>query len=401
MRIAYFSPFNPVRSGISDYSEALVEELSKRSDVHLFVSGYHPEGDLIRGKFEVIDCERVDIDRAMERYDGIVYHMGGTPSHHRYIYERMLRNPGVVVLHDMMYQGFFRDIFLKDGRSDLYLQEMERMYGAPGEGVARRVLSGETVPYEILRKFPMHRRMIDASKGVVVHSRLAEEEVRAVNGDVPVETISHHDFGWSDFTRSGYSPEAARTAARRKANIPPGCLVFASFGFIVPTKRIEVALRAFARLHRENPRSLYCLVGEIKYPIREYIRFLGIEHAVRITGHVPMEGFRDYLDAADVCINLRFPCQGETSGAMLRMLALGKATVVTNHGWFSELPDDACAKVDVDEYEEEILYEFLMAFAEDREYAFQVGENAHGYAVRDCSLPVVARKYIEFVKRCS
>ncbi len=42
MRIAYFSPLNPVESGISDYSEDLLPWLAAYLDIDLFVDGYRP-----------------------------------------------------------------------------------------------------------------------------------------------------------------------------------------------------------------------------------------------------------------------------------------------------------------------------------------------------------------------
>ena len=48
------------------------------------------------------------------------------------------------------------------------------------------------------------------------------------------------------------------------------------------------------------------------------------------------------MAACDVLVNLRYPTMGETSGSVIRALSLGKPLVVSDVGWFSELPDDAC-----------------------------------------------------------
>ena len=57
------------------------------------------------------------------------------------------------------------------------------------------------------------------------------------------------------------------------------------------------------------------------------------------------------MAACDVLVNLRSPTMGETSGAVIRGLALGKPMLVSDVGWFSELPDEAVLKIPVDEYE--------------------------------------------------
>ena len=57
------------------------------------------------------------------------------------------------------------------------------------------------------------------------------------------------------------------------------------------------------------------------------------------------------MAACDVLVNLRSPTMGETSGSVIRGLSLGKPMLVSDLGWFSELPDDVVLKIPVDEYE--------------------------------------------------
>ena len=57
------------------------------------------------------------------------------------------------------------------------------------------------------------------------------------------------------------------------------------------------------------------------------------------------------MAACDVCVNLRSPTMGETSGSVIRQLSLGKPVVVSDVGWFAELPDDVALKVPVDDEE--------------------------------------------------
>ena len=57
------------------------------------------------------------------------------------------------------------------------------------------------------------------------------------------------------------------------------------------------------------------------------------------------------MAACDVLVNLRYPTMGETSGSVIRALSLGKPLLVSDVGWFAELPDDVVLKVPVDELE--------------------------------------------------
>ena len=71
------------------------------------------------------------------------------------------------------------------------------------------------------------------------------------------------------------------------------------------------------------------------------------------------------MAACDVLVNLRYPTMGETSGSVIRALSLGRPLVVSDVGWFSELPDDVVLKVPVDEYEVATL-EAALGLAADR-----------------------------------
>ena len=67
--------------------------------------------------------------------------------------------------------------------------------------------------------------------------------------------------------------------------------------------------------------------------------------------YVPEERLWSLMAACDVLVNLRSPTMGETSGSVIRGLSLGKPMLVSDVGWFSELPDDVALKIPVDEYE--------------------------------------------------
>jgi len=401
MRLAYFSPVNPIKSGISDYSEVLLRAMAPHCAVDLFVDGYLPSDPWITEHLEVVDCRRFDVRALLPAYDAVLYQMGGTPGHHKYMYDLLIEHPGVVTLHDLMYLGFFGDLWLKGGRADLFIAEMKHSYGAAGEEVARSVAAGRHVPLETMKKFPMNKRMIDSASGIVVHSRSALRQVTDVRPQVRCRFIPHHDFGWSAWPQQGYDPAAANLSAKKRLAVAPGTPVLACFGFIAATKRPETVLRAYARLRQDIPESRLIFVGEEKYRIADYLRFLELDGHVSITGYTTPEEFRTYLEAADVCINLRYPSQGETSGAVMRMLALGKPVIVTNHEWFAELPDSACAKVDADRYEEDLLYGFCKALLKDPDYRRAMGRNAHEYVQGHCGLEVVARHYLDFLAECA
>src|SRR5213595_3577931 len=81
LRVAYFSPMPPERSGIADYSALLLPALRRRLDV----------GVVARGR-----------KRPPRGTDICLYHVGNNPEAHGWIVEALRRTPGVVVLHDFV-----------------------------------------------------------------------------------------------------------------------------------------------------------------------------------------------------------------------------------------------------------------------------------------------------------
>ncbi|PYS77453.1 MAG: glycosyl transferase family 1, partial [Acidobacteria bacterium] len=76
MRLAYFSPLTPQRSGIADYSEELLPHLSEGAEITLFVDGFEPTSRSLRARLPVRDFRRdPSLLRSLAEFDAVVYHM--------------------------------------------------------------------------------------------------------------------------------------------------------------------------------------------------------------------------------------------------------------------------------------------------------------------------------------
>jgi len=148
-----------------------------------------------------------------------------------------------------------------------------------------------------------------------------------------------------------------------------------------------------------EPRSLFLLVGSRSpnYNVDRMIAMLGLQDRARVIGFAPPSQFADYLAAADVCVNLRYPTAGETSAALLRILGAGKPVLVSRIGSFLELPDAAAAKVDVGAIEEELLVEYLLALARRPELRRAMGRAARRYVAEQHTLEGAAQGYLTFL----
>jgi len=387
-RVACFSPLPPDSSGISDYSEELLPHLARHWDLDLFVDGYWPRSDAARGR-RVIDCARIDPVPLLSDYDAVLYHVGNSPSHD-YVYDTLLHWPGLVVLHELAIHHLVASRTIGGERRDLYVQEMRVQHGDQGAERARRALWGDApAPWESdPLRYPLNRRVLGQATGVLAHSRFVADAVCAIHPTLLVRQLDHH----------AVPLPAALAPAAHRAPRSEGPFVFVTAGNLNPTKRVPVILRALTRLQGRLP-FRYRLVGEIKpdWGAAEFVEELGLADAVEICGRVDRdELYRQLLDA-DVCVCLRSPTLGETSGIVLRALACGRPLVVTDAGWFAELPDEIAVKVPADRDEERTLAELLEALARDPERRRRMGEAALEWAsARD--LASRAEGYDAFVR---
>jgi glycosyltransferase involved in cell wall biosynthesis len=431
MRIAYFSPLPPQTSGIADYSAELLPELARHVEIELIVEdGFRPARDLAE-RFPVHQLAAFPDLAASGWFDCALYHLGNNRDYHAAIYRTLVDHPGVVVLHEFVLHHLVRDLTLHAGDPAAYVRELRYAYGLSGEAVARRCL--ETgVPLDPWA-YPLFERVVDRSRGLIVHNRTTEQRVQASRPLARLATVPHHlslrgvaglGAGTAD-TANAADPadragrEAPRAAdptdpadsevppaadaaelqaARAALGFPPEAFVVASFGFLTAAKRPGVLLRAFARFRRAAPHARLLLVGEVS-PHFDFASLAtpDLMAGVSVTGRLELADFLRYMAAADLAVNLRHPSAGETSGTLIRLLGMGKPVVVSNTGAFAEVPDGCCAKVDVGDCEEDLLLAYLQRLAADEPLRRQMGENARRHVAAHHSLAASARAYADFL----
>jgi len=367
LKVAFFSPLPPARSGIADYSAALLAELRKLVTVEVFASkpmAFNPA-----------------------EFDVALYQVGNNV-HHDFCYEMALDYPGVVVVHEANLHHLIADITIKRDDWDAYLRAAEHEGGAAALAYAHRVRQLEVGPdYEGL---PMLRRLLAGSKAAIVHSGCVETELRDAGFSGPVARIPH----------GAWIPDASRSEFRDRLGIEVAAPLIGIFGFLKPYKRIAESLRAFRRLVRLHPTAKMILVGEPhpELQLQSLIHSLDLGAYVRVLGFRPIDEFVGYLAACDIILNLRYPTVGENSGTLMRALGLGKAVIVSEVGSFTELPDTICLKAPVDVTEEDHLFEYLNLLVSRPEVRKELGARARQWVETECTWPKVAQRYAEFLE---
>jgi glycosyltransferase involved in cell wall biosynthesis/predicted SAM-dependent methyltransferase len=358
MKIDFYSPLPPAKTGIADYSAALLKPLSRLADVEVVA--------------------RADDCAAASRGAMPVYQLGNNP-HHDFVYQAALERPGIAVLHEANLHYLIAQCTLARGKPDTYWQEVERNGGA---ATSWAKIKGPDYSN------PMLHSILGSAKAVITHSRAVEDVVRNYGYCRPVARIPHGVWNYGEDWVA-----AQRARYRAKLGVAEQSPLFGIFGFLKPYKRIKQALRAFRRMVSEIRETRLILVGE-KHPE------LSLELPPEAThlGYVAIEDFEGYLAACDIIVNLRYPTVGETSGTVSRAFGMGKAVLVSDVGAFAEYAENTCIRVPVDESEEEFLVEYMRLLASRPEVARALGQRARAWAQQECSWESVARKYLQFTE---
>jgi glycosyltransferase involved in cell wall biosynthesis len=306
----------------------------------------------------------------------------------------------VVVLHELVLHHLVAGLTV--GRRDAagYLDAMEREAGVVGRMLAHGVLDNRLPPLWETRPedFPLAGEVLDLARdhGLIVHSRHVEDAVRARGFDGPVRRIPHP--AW---------PAPAVEPAALGGDPLIGCL-----GHLNPNKRIPQLLEAFVRLRERRPGARLVLAGATaaRFDLDGWLGRFGLagDPSLVREGRVSEERLWALMAACGVLVSLRAPTMGETSGSAIRALSLGRPLVVSDLGWFAELPDEVARKIPVGEGEVDALVAALeepppepaavRAYAEREHdlaraadaYAAALEVAAGGAAVRDAVLGEVA-----------
>jgi len=367
MRVAFFSPLPPAKSGIADYSAAVLEHLDKSVEVETFTA-----------KPASFDASRFDI---------CVYQLGNNP-YHGFVYEMAMEHPGVVVMHEANLHHLVADLTINRNDWDGYVQEVGRNHGEDAQEYAERyVRTRQRAPDYSLS---MMRSVLTRSRGAIVHSDAVGAELRAQGFEGPIARILH----------GAWTAPVDRMSYRARLGLEERTPLIGVFGFLKPYKRIAESLRAFRKLVDIMPDARMILVGEChpELPLKSMIESLKLQPHVRHVDFAPMADFNGYLGACDIVLNLRYPTVGESSGTLQRAMGMGKAVIVSDVGSFRELPDEICLKTPVDSSEEEHLFEYLNLLATRPAVRSALGNRAREWAEQECSWEVVARRYAEFLE---
>ncbi len=384
--LAFFTPLPPSASGIGQYSAELLPALLPHYAVTAVLADDAPPPDAPPPGLAIARDGRFAAGGAR------VYQLGNSPEH-AYVLARAEREPGILVLHDVVLQHLHAWRATHGGAEGAarYRAEMARRYGAAGAAAAADLLNNR-IPALPYAQVPLSEGVVERSLATIVHSRHARDAVLRHSPDADVTVVPHG---------VPLLPPLGRAAARAVLGLPQDALIVAALGNLIPEKRLEIALAAFARALYGVDEALFVVAGtgSRHYDPQGFARWQGLEPVTRWLGRVDAPTFEGVLAAADLCVNLRWPTSGETSGSFLRMLAAGRATLVSDVGAFAETPDDACVKIPPGADEEAAIVAAIVRAAQEPGWADRVGARGRAFVASEHSFARAATGYRAVIER--
>jgi glycosyltransferase involved in cell wall biosynthesis len=337
-RLAFVSPLPPERTGIATYAIELLAELKDHLEIELVVA--QPEVTLPPALADLPVRQAAWFAEHGGEYDQVLYQFGNSPFH-SHMFSLLARFPGVVVLHDFFLGGAL--VHAQMSGADPRAWGDALLY-SHGYAAVRASQSGEGRG-QAHKDWPASLPVLENATRVIVHSQHARQLAADWFGAAitrKIDVIPHPRTPPSTVDRA-----AARISARTALGIKEDTFLVCSFGFVAPNKLTHELLRAWigSNLHADRDCALVLAGANHDSPygveVEALIRGAGPNANIHIPGWLDAETYRQYLQAADVGVQLRTNAHGESSGAVLDCMNVGLPTIVNANGSMAEFPPDA------------------------------------------------------------
>lgn len=319
-RIAMVGPLPPERSGIAEYSAGLVEMLR---DVGVRVD-----------TVTQLDVSRDGIHATVERLqqvDAVVYQMGNHPIYHGWMLPLMDQAPGLVHVHDLVLHHMVAGVLSDESRlsGDDYPLALENWHSPTEIKTAAHALRyGDPIwGRDIVVDYPLHQVATKLATEVIVHSQYSACRIAEAFPWLPITVI----------------PQLYPVVAQHRVRDRLGTIAVMGGG--QKNRRFDWIVQALVELNAELTEPLVLeIAGEVEPAVQLELDKLAALGNVQLVNHgrIGDDEFWAVFERADLMIALRQPTMGETSAVVSKALQAGLPTIVSDHGWYAELP--SCVK---------------------------------------------------------
>jgi glycosyltransferase involved in cell wall biosynthesis len=204
------------------------------------------------------------------------------------------------------------------------------------------------------------KEAVRAADALVVNSRALEEACL----DLGAQPGALHRIYWH-LDLAPFGPERGEEDFRGRLGFPPDALVVLSLRNFRPDTNLDVLVRAFARVVREEPRARLVLAarsGPLREDIQRLVAELGLDEHVAFD-HASPEHLPGLVAAADVCVSLASSDSAPPS--LLEAMASGRAVVYADAASIGEWVEQGAGAEIVPQRDEEATAAALLRLLGD------------------------------------
>ncbi len=311
-------------SGIAVYNKLLLAELSKK-----------------RKTVTYVDVDELEAERFYEwlfdhQFSDIIYVMGNNNVFHSRCFTALSNVPGACIMHD---SRLFEFLLNREGPyrvADIW-NARHRAQPIDISTVIEWQKERRLLPYSFLDPLVSHASVM------FVHSKILAAHIQ--------ETYDFSGVHYLPFALQMTTKELRFVTDRRrsKPRYSVGPLRLVMLGETEPIKGCCELVLALKMLLMTGFTAELSFVGKSEEPYHSELcdnaRRLGLEGSIHFTGYASRQTYLDFLAAADVVIQLRYPLFGQVSGPLGDAVACGVPVVTTEELAVGTELEECCSVV--------------------------------------------------------
>lgn len=272
------------------------------------------------------------VSASIDQADVLVYQIGNNYDYHAGCLHWLEKKSGIVILHDVYLGGLFHVVPQTDmpkAHAILkawYGQEMAQAYFH---------IAHEDFIEKTMASAPMTEWICAMAQAVITHSDWGIERIEAAcPGPIAVVPLAYDSSVLKHTVTS--EPKA------------DGRFRILTIGHINPNKRVESVITAIGQSEALKACTTYQLAGPIResdaQKLTELAKIQGVD--LVISGRVDDASLVLALQASDVVTCLRWPALESASASLIDALLCAKPTLVTDTGFYKEIPNEYVFKIE-------------------------------------------------------
>jgi len=337
MRITFYTPLS-LSSAIGRVAIGIADELQGRGHRVSFVrtererdteAAMHPTKLPVQWWHDVLPG-----DIAADS-DIVLLNLGDNFGFHAGIAAIIDQTPCLGIFHDFFLYSFFRDWAIErdGGAFGLHDAEIARIYGSPAADIAK-LAGNEWSLAEIAQRFPMTEWLAARCGGALAHSEFYRARLEAAcAGPVAVTALS-------------YAPREVDPLPLREG----AAVSVLTVGHVNQNKCCAEVIQALAR-STYGKTCRYRIAGPITPADRAWLESVATDAGfagLDILDAVSDAALVEELSRADIVCCLRRPVLEGASASAIEAMMAGRPVIVTDAGFYADLPDDLVFKVPAD-----------------------------------------------------